>query len=764
MIPMLKEGAKLRRFVFFCLLCILPAKTFSQAATQKTAGIAPPRLSLAEAYACTLNVWNRETRPGSQDVKLTEFRLRVEAVFVEQDSAPKPPVYGAPRFRFWLRKLDLQYLPGWQLASEQQGGSATRSDWHKLKIRVHAGRELPLTELTAQDTLAQIDIHSTIAMSRNDLMRLGVFNFHPGAPGLFELRFQLERGQRVVFQSRQRLEFYCPPERLHLTLARDGALHEVGNSAIYIPLVASTFFEPQTARPNQNETDRLFRSIFWGYMAKRLACDSLPASLLALDDFTSGLDAATRLRLAQERAECLLQTLTAVSGQRCAEKAGSEHEHASAAGGSACRHAVSIRSATPAETRHYIKANESQVSPQWFAEENRVAPLVASPEIQRLIFAPIALKPLEQSDYIEFSCSGQFDETANACWRGGVIEVTNAAGAQSRQEIAPEVLRRAVRGQGTLRLDAPEMNAFLTAGEYTAILKWPGGPATGGAASNAVRFRVTRKQIVRDEVFALSPYDRVELTYELDRERVSRISRDLINAMQNEASPPEVLVLITGHSDSLGEHRAEGMGRNYNLGLSFGRALHLKKIFLDSLAAFASQKGFQRRTLSRRAFIPVALMESVRKHLSATPASDEALPANGSAAHAAAGDDVHENYLSLVFHEKARHFNVHDGDSSSPPSAREILSRCAALRSLIPMEISQNEILTASNRFVVTAISAGLGAAVPFYRQLELSGELQEILCRMGYLPAEMPRHLFGKDNYPAGRLMNRRVELNVIW
>jgi hypothetical protein len=772
---MLTSTMKFQGLVFCCLLFAWNALA-AWPLPDSAAARAQTRLSLAESYACSLNVWNKEIKPGAHDVKLREFHLRVEARLIEKDSSASSLPDALPsRSRFWLHRLMLQYSPDWRMVSRSSRVDSTNAniDWNRLRILKHDGRDLPITQLTPQDTLAQIDIHSTIAMSRNDLMRIAVFHFQPEAPGVYELHFQLRGKGRPAFETRQRVEFTCPLVEPQITLIKDGTLHEVSNPYIHIPLIASTFFGLQSPRPNNNETDRLFRTMFLGFMSKRLACTALPASLLTVADLSSSPDATSHLELAQQRAEYLLQVIgekgqTLRADSPCGNSPGlPERETPPEAHRQACPSQITTRPPTPTETEFFLKLNESEVSPQWFAEENRVVPLVASPEVQRLIFEPVKIKPQEESDYVEFLCANPIPEAVLKCVRGGVIEVANVRGESCRQEMTAGAVANALRGRSSLRLDSPQMKAFLTAGEYTAGLEVAIVSSHEIIASGKIRFRVTRKQIVRDEVFALSPYDRVELTHEFDRERVARIAHEVLGAVSDNvsAASPEILVLITGHSDSLGEHRAQGVGRYYNLGLSFGRALYLKEIFSDSLLRHAEQKAYAVRTVSRQLIIPTALRESVRKHLGGSIAPGDKRSKREPATNGQPKGFVGE-YSSLLIHEKARHFRAAAGGFSDAliPSADEIRARCEALRPLLPLEIVTLEISARAQKRVVKIVAVGFGAAVPFYRELQLSEELREFFCKMDYRSDEMPARIFGRDRYPAGRLMNRRVELNVIW
>jgi hypothetical protein len=82
----------------------------------------------------------------------------------------------------------------------------------------------------------------------------------------------------------------------------------------------------------------------------------------------------------------------------------------------------------------------------------------------------------------------------------------------------------------------------------------------------------------------------------------------------------------------------------------------------------------------------------------------------------------------------------------------------------MPAAVTSLEFTLGEQQRYVHFISTGMGAAVPFYRRLKRREELREIFCHMGFTEGEMPEAFFGNDAYPSGRLMNRRVELNVIW
>lgn len=727
-------------------------------------------LRITEAYACSLNVWNEETQSGEHDVKLTDLRIVLRANYLgsslrERKAASKNAV---AQGHFRLKQLDLKYYKNW-LGPQQKMAQPEVVEgiaWEKLKVR--AREELPLQQLSADSALPQIDLHSTVTMARNDLMRIGQFEFVPELAGVYELRFQVYRQRRLTFEESELIEFRCPEERPQLTVLKAGVLHEVRVPYIHIPLVASTFFEAGTAQWNQNPTDRIFRSVFWGLTAKRSACNPLDARLLLLEDPTSPLSTPAQEELAQRRAETLQQLAQ--------EKAASFHNHVPCAGIMNARHgssnghaaticstAIKIEKPWAGQSEVFIKTTGSEVSPQWFDEENRVVPLVASLAAQRTIFQPIKLKPLEDSDYIELHCENNLPEALLGCVHSATLEITNYRGEKLLQKLREEDLQAA-----SLRLDSPSMREFLIAGKYSARLLLQTSYAEAPLTSDAVHFTIERRNIVRDEVFALSPYDRVDLIYALDHERIANLSAEIVRTVRDSltANASELFVLITGHSDSLGEHRPKGVGRDYNLALAFNRALYLRRLLTDSLRARVAREGLTAQLRAEALYIPSLFRENVARNVSNSAITEIFKRPNCVEEECASGET--KKYLDLLIEEKLRHFKAGMREEKAQiedvPSAAEVRARVNALRPLLPLEVATLEFDFAGQTRRVHLVSTGLGAAVPFYRRLEISEELQEVFCRMDFAPEEMPQFFFGKDTFPAGRLMNRRVELNMVW
>lgn len=728
------------------------------AAISSTAGAAPDdrstapiaaRLPLTETYACTLNVWNQETQAGSKDLRLTAFRLTVTAVRQKQagQTAACPPAAN----RFWLDQLTLQYLRNWH--PEANGyEEQPQVDWNKLRIRVEADPQgfKPLRQLSPRDTLAHLELHSEIAMGRNDLLRLGIFHFQPDQPGVYDLHFTLQRRQATTFNAVKRVEFFCAVPAPELTLLHAVSVDTERANYRHLPLVASTFFEAGSDLPNQNDTDRSLHSLFLGMVAKRLAGQPLQGDFLVLEDPLAPDDRAAQLRRAKSRAQYLQsrveQSARALQKQNaCAI----DWENEAAGAGAMVNSGLRLREASPAEREIYLKREHSEVSPEWFAEENRVVPLVFSPAAQQLVFAPVKLAHDFSGDCATFRLSQLDTLLLGGCIRAAELVVAGAAGRALTQDIPLPELRDLCRPQKMLALRSPKWRAFLKPGRYTASLRFAGACEAGTWASNTIIFDVPAP---REEIFTFSPYDRVELCYEIDRERVAQIGAEIVQTVREQITlpSPRTLVFITGHSDSLGEHRPDGRGSEYNLDLSFRRAKHLAGLLQAALAEQARQAGLELNFSKEN-----NVSDGTSNH---RPFAAHSLPAgrNGATAQSA-------GYLERMIAEKLHSFNEAP-EGLRVPTRRDLENRIATIRERLPLEIIHLELRDRHSSRALTIVTAGFGVTVPFHRRLEEAPEVVEAFCAMGYKPEEIPRVFFGDDAHPAGRFLNRRAELHVIW
>jgi len=736
------------------LLVGLAAAIFSTAvAAPDDRGRAPlaARLPLTQTYACTLNVWNQETQAGSKDLRLTAFRLTVTAVRQKQDgpTAACPPAVT----RFWLDQLTLQYLRNWHPEANSHE-EQLQVDWNKLRIQVQAHPQglKPLHQLSPHDTLARIDLHSEIVMGRNDLLRLGVFHFQPDQPGIYDLHFTLQNRQATTFSAVKRVEFFCAGPAPELTLLHAVSVDTERANYRHLPLVASTFFEAGSDLPNQNDTDRSLHSLFLGIVAKRLASQPLQGDFLVLEDPLAPEDRAAQLKRAQSRAQYLqrrvVQSALALQRQNACE-IDWEKEAAAAGAAAMVNSGLRLREASPVEREIYLKREHSEVSPEWFAEENRVVPLVFSPAAQQIVFAPVRLAHDFSGDGATFRLSQLDTLLLGGCIRAAELVVADAGGRVLTQDISLPELRELCRPQKMLALRSPQWRAFLKPGRYTASLRFLGACAADLNASTAVTFDVPAP---REEIFTFSPYDRVELCYDLDRERVSQIGAEIVAAVREQITlpSPRTLIFITGHSDSLGEHRPDGRGSEYNLDLSFRRAKHLAGLLQAALADQARQAGLELLFIKEN-----KASNGTSDHQAVTAHS---LPAgrNGTTAQSA-------DYLERIIAEKLHSFNDAPEDLRVP-TRRDLENRIATIRDRLPMEIVHLQLRNRESSRALTIVTAGFGVTVPFHRRLEEAPEVVEAFCAMGYKPEEIPRTFFGDDAHPAGRFLNRRAELHVIW
>lgn len=765
--------ARLLLFALNLVAALLPGRALAQKSEPQ---IVTRSLNVREAYACSLNVWNRQTLDGEHERKLSELSIILRAQYLGSSLREREAPSGEPRGSFRLQRLELKYFRNWPGGENETGVQeiSENVDWDKLKIRVDTPKEetVALLRLPPEKELPQVTLHSTLAMARNDLMRIGAFAFVPEQAGVYELRYQVLHKRRVTFEKSELLEARCPEIRPRLVVLNAGVLHQVRVPKIQMPLVASTFFEPGSEQWNQNASDRVFRSVFWGLTAKRLACRPLTAKLLLLEDPTSSLGSPAQFELANRRALTLMRLFEEKaplfrSGAPCANLLSGRNGHAPR---DTCVNRLVIDTPWPGQSQVFIKAGVSGVSPEWFAQENRVVPLVASLEAQRVIFEPLKLKPLEESDEIELRCENGLPEAVVNCVRRAQLEVANAAGETRLQPVSLESLQAAARGERTLRLDSAEMREFLRQGKFSARLLWQTSAADSLLRGEATAFTIERRNIVRDEVFALSPYDRADLIYALDHERIANLSREILRTVRDSlsAKSSEIFVLITGHSDSLGEHRAKGLGRDYNLGLSFRRAIYLRELLTDSLKAHAAEQGTAVRARRETYYIPSALRESVSRHVNNPVILEILKRPNCAETEPECASANLQSHLDLLIEEKVRHFKAglaqENLQLADVPSAKTVRAHIAALRALLPVEVVTYEFASAAGPRYLHFISTGFGAAAPFYRRVEVAGELEEVFCRMGFKPEEYPAFFFGKDAHPTGRLMNRRVELNMVW
>ena len=117
---------------------------------------------------------------------------------------------------------------------------------------------------------------------------------------------------------------------------------------------------------------------------------------------------------------------------------------------------------------------------------------------------------------------------------------------------------------------------------------------------------------------------------------------------------------------------------------------------------------------------------------------------------------------------KLQHFEpdpVSSRDGSFQIPGRLIVrKRIERIRNLLPGSIATVTLTRGDKSIDVHFVAVGFGAAVPFYRRAKLTDEFRQAFLDMGFGSSGIPTYFYGNDLYPAGRLMNRRVEINLVW
>jgi hypothetical protein len=128
-------------------------------------------------------------------------------------------------------------------------------------------------------------------------------------------------------------------------------------------------------------------------------------------------------------------------------------------------------------------------------------------------------------------------------------------------------------------------------------------------------------------------------------------------------------------------------------------------------------------------------------------------------------ESSYESYLQRLIREKVRHFeSPAAGLASRPqgaPDSAQIRQRIEEIKHVLPGSVVTLALKQGGKTVNIHFVAVGFGAAVPFYRHFDMPEEMRQAFAKMG---AAVPNSLYGDDRYPAGRLMNRRVEVNLLW
>ncbi len=588
-------------------------------------------------------------------------------------------------------------------------------------------------------------ILSQVVMFRDDVMQLGDFDFQPSRPGLYRLSLHVSHFSRKTDTLITHVYFHCPDLTLALQVKNAKLLHHISYRQIAIPLVTSVFFEENSDFFSFNETDLSFRNVFLGTVASRMACRKYDGILPVIYDKD------------KEKAEW---------GEKRAQELSSRLKEATqtmANGQSNCATSFTIRPATAREWELYYKT--SRISPEDFSEENRSIPLQFDLAEQRVVFAPLEVKTADKSDEVELTVELTSGEFAPACVREAKVYVTNVATGAAEVQVVPlDDLPAILSGQEKIYLNAPHMRAFLQHGKYRARFQLALACPPRPVSSEEVEFEIERQlNVLRDEIFALNPYDEIRFTFALDSLRVESLAKEFLQAVKDTLlkypaqQPPDALVFMSGHACHLGNIKSP----LYNLGLSFGRALFLRDRFIAALQK--QDKDFD-----------IEVIKSTEELCDASPLVAQFIrdPAIGDiltrcfeASDGKALRGLSPDYLKRITREKIRHFELPQ-DASYPrspgvPSPSNVRQRIEEVEHLLPRNVITLIFKGEKKSVNVHVVSAGFGSTVPFYRRFEIPPQKRAEFEKMG---VTAPYDLYGDDRYPAGRFMNRRVEVNIIW
>lgn len=700
-------------------------------------------LGLGDFRTLHLTVLNKEIEPGSKDVKLKNFNLTVRAYRLPDAEPRAENLKNLPAVTsrwFQVRNQASRYYRwnGKMQTSEEDSGYM-QDNQQKLTCN-----GIAVSSLSSGEAFPGLEIRSQVEMARNDSLFIGEFRFQPDQPGLYRLLWQVSRNRQVTDTLVQHVYFKCPPYTLTLQVKNERLLHHVSYDRFGIPLVASAFFEKGSATMSANDPDRIFRNTFIATAAKRMACEKYEAALPILYDKTVREGAP----LGKARAE-KLQTLL----QETAHLLNN---------GRACETAFNVREAKAEEWERFIKPH-SEISPEQFSQENRVAPLVLDLAAQRHVFAPLEVLSNEKSDDVVLTVQIQPQFFLNECIKSAKLVVTDSLGQREEEELALNALPEILRGAQKISLTSKLMLQFLRHGHYAARLRLAVSCPDQEIWSNPVTFFIERRlNVIRDEIFALNRYDKPSFSYELDYERVNNLAAAILQAAQDtllnnpSQQPPDALVLVSGHACVLGEV----VSRFYNLGLSFSRALFLRKELLNSIRRLGSQYGIEVQT-GAELCTAKPLINKFIDNPEINSLLNECLQASDGKALAAS----YSGYLQRIIREKIRHFeSPFTSFASRPqgvPDSAQIRQRIEEIKHVLPGSVLTLALKRGGKTVNVHFVAVGFGATVPFYRHFDMPKEMREAFQKIGSVA---PNSFYGDDRYPAGRQMNRRVEVNLIW
>jgi hypothetical protein len=743
---------------------------------------------------------------GQDRTKLEGFELQVEAAYLGPDkislaeakSQKSTGLYSDETWFRWHTKNQIKYLK----YDEKQTKHDTLKDdaWQKERERIQiVGR--PLEKFGPKERLGSFRIQSKVEMGICDIVRLGKIDFQPENPGLYRLDLWLYPGheQKSIEHKPLFVYFECPDYQPIASLMGSDTLqlHDIAYQFIRTPIVNGIFFEAgSTPQPMQNPTDRIFRALLFGRAIIGLPCRQkndlqllvLPDKLYAMDH-RLGENLAPTYVLSENRAKHVMEEIEGLAadymaGLRCGlRSAGNGFGKTSGDMQSRCQLKLELNEInrdTP-QALELIKWKDSIDEPEKYRQENRVVALYApDADDEKRLFEPLLIKHQEEPDYVRLrlkveKTDGRMDRCLDAGW---VVLRRLATGDSAIQSLSDADLVALRSAEIELALD--KLKSFTSMpGDYEARVALRSVcDATVRYAGQRLRFHVKPKAVLLDEIFALSHFDQANFRYRYDDQRIPYIVDSLFQQIESAAGkttadkdPIEALLLISGHTDVLSEHR----GAFYNLGLSFMRAELAKQRFLAQIFDTAKQKKYTPANENAAAFdatsvcyISKSMRLKMASQLYANTATQEFFKSLLPAAISTKPKAV-EEYYQRMKNEKRRHFMNEPNDQrhlaslALPYALATIDTRLKDIDENVVCGMTTVALRHGQRRANIHLVTAGFGAAIPFYRKFAMTDTLKAIFCAGGMSPADIPNAIFADDDHPSGRVMNRRIEVSLI-
>jgi outer membrane protein OmpA-like peptidoglycan-associated protein len=737
---------------------------------------------------------------GQERTELNGFDLEVKIAFLGPekmslaDAKAQMVRKGSYSNATWFRahtKNQIKYLK--YNESQAKYDTLQHDAWQKERERIQiAGR--PLEKFGPKDQLGNFTIRSEVKMQVNDVIRLGNFDFQPENPGFYRIDLRLSSESALADSEKLCVYFECPDYRPVLSMAGPDTIYlrDIGYEYTHTPIVNTVFFEnSEQPRFMDNPTDRIFRSLLFGRAVVGLSC---PASKIDLHAFPDPLfiknDPRTTLEAtlerSRQRAEYVEQRLRRLStdfinGIRCGAQTPSNTLWGSKTKiePSQCGLSFNIlKEDKNAElTRLYIKEEDSIDEGAKYRQENRVVALTVADEIQERLFEPLAIKPNEVADYVQLKLEvANKDGRMPKCLNTGRILVRSIARHDSAiQELTAEEKEKLQEGAITVFLDSEPLKAFTSMpGDYEARASLTSACDATTLNSEWVRFHVKAKSVLLDEIFALSPFDTISFIYSYDNKRIQKITEELFQKIAariregDDGMPVEALVLVSGHTDVLSQHR----GSFYNLGLSFERAHLAEQKLLKEIERLAAQKGFSLNGASSSDtayYVSTPMRDKMLSPLYAKPRTQKFFAKLLSKPYTKPfKTGLAKDYYEIIKREKLRHFTTEPRrpfDPLLPYSVGAIMARVREIDDNVVCGLITIPMRHGRRQVRIDVFTAGFGATIPFYRRFRMAedDELKTIFCAGGMAPNDITNAIFADDDHPSGRVMNRRVEVSLI-